>query len=124
MASTRNALFSVTYLVLSFAAFYYMRLTPEGKSTGKFLEPLFTHPSADFHHPSHHEIIIRRHYTGIKPIDAFLSLLVTAFLAGPAGLNEVVRVQQINFLISIVPVLVVFSIESVRTRNAWSLITL
>lgn len=47
-------------------------------------------------------------------------MLVAAFLAGPAKFKEYIPVQQVNFLVTFTPVLLFFSIESIRGRNRWS----
>jgi hypothetical protein len=109
------------YLCLSAVALYYMRLGPVSKSTGVHLETLIAGTAVNFTYPGRN-LAIRQHYTGVKGIDGFLSVLVTAFLAGPMGFKKHIQLQQMNFLASWTAVLVVWSVESVRRRNGWSLI--
>jgi hypothetical protein len=117
-----RALLYLTYVALSATAFYYMRLGPAGLTVGKHIEPL-TQGVSSFRYPGR-DTIIRQHYTGWKPLDGFLSILVTAFLAGPAGWRRDIQVQQINFLTSFLSLLVIMSFESVRRCNKWRMITL
>jgi hypothetical protein len=86
------------------------------------MEILMTN-SSDFLYPGR-ATIMRRYYTGVAAIDALLSVLVTAFIAGPAGWNRGIQVQQAYFLISFFPVIATWSIESVRKRTGWALISL
>jgi hypothetical protein len=120
MASSQRY-FYVTYAVLSALALYYMRLAPPSVSAGRYLEPLLNGVTP-FRYPGRNTIM-RTQYTGAKPIDGVLSTLVTAFLAGPAQWRKDIQVQQINFLVSMTSVLVVWSLESVRTGNRWNLIS-
>jgi len=115
--------FYLTYAILSAVAFYYMRLGPASKITANHIEPLINGIAPSFRYPGRTEVI-RQYYTGIKPVDGLLSVLVTAFLSGSAGWRFDIQVQQINFLTSWTSVLVVWSLESVRRSNSWSFITL
>lgn len=111
------------YLALSGTALYHMRLGPTSKTTGDHLEPLIAGSAPHFTYPGRHTVI-RQRYTGITAVDGLLSVLVTAFLAGPAGWKKYIQVQQMNFLCSWTSVLVVWSVESVRSNVGWSLIAL
>lgn len=113
-------LYNAIYLVLSGIALYHMRLGPSSQLTGTHLEPLLSGNIPRFTYPGHPDIIIRKRYTGIGALDGLLSMLVAAFLAGPARFKEHIFVQQVNFLVNFAPVLVFFSMESIRGRNRWS----
>ena len=122
-SSSRPLLFGSIYALISAVAFYYMRLGPTGQLTGKYLEPLMANAISGFTYPGRKEVI-RQVYTGIHAVDGLLSMLVSAFLAGPAGWSRHIQLQQINFLLSWTSVLVVWSVESARTKNRWALIAL
>lgn len=117
-----NWLYYSSYFVLSAVGLYYMRIGSVSQLTGQKLEPFFAN-SGTFAYPGHPNVAIRRHYTGIEGLDSFLGMLVTAFLAGPAGFQKHIQLQQVNFLFNFAPVLAVMSIEAVRSRR-WSLVVL
>ncbi len=99
-----------------------MRIGSVSQMTGLQLEPLLAGDS-NFVYPNT-DIVIKKHYTGLKPVDGFLSVLVTAFLAGPLALKKYIQVQQAYFLCSWLAVLVVWSVESVRLGNRYKAISL
>ncbi|KAI0892223.1 hypothetical protein F4806DRAFT_479875 [Annulohypoxylon nitens] len=63
------------------------------------------------------------HYTGIKVIDELAKMLVTAFLTGTAGWDIGVKAQQAYFLMNWFAVVVMWAVESSRTRNAGRLVS-
>ena len=63
---------------------------------------------------------IKKHYTGLGPVDKILTLLVTVFIYGPAGWNEQFYWQQLNFLLQITPIAAVMNAEACRERNRGS----
>ncbi|KAI0595389.1 hypothetical protein F4775DRAFT_374121 [Biscogniauxia sp. FL1348] len=63
------------------------------------------------------------HFTGFAPLDEALRFLTVAFIAGPAGLDPSVRLQQIHFLFTLFGALCVWNVEACRQRNAWRLIS-
>jgi hypothetical protein len=67
---------------------------------------------------------LKRTYTGIALLDFGLSFFVTAFMAGPAGWDDGVRLQQIHFILSFFAVVSIWTVESFRTRNRWRVISL
>jgi hypothetical protein len=66
---------------------------------------------------------IRTHYTGIAAIDS-IYFLVAAFIAGPLGWDEGVRLQQLHFLVQFFAVVSVWNVEACRVRNSWRLLSL
>ncbi|KAI1630580.1 hypothetical protein F4809DRAFT_268447 [Biscogniauxia mediterranea] len=63
-------------------------------------------------------------FTGFAPLDEGLRFLTLAFIAGPAGLDPSVRLQQIHFLFTLFGALCVWNVEACRQRNAGRLISL
>lgn len=63
---------------------------------------------------------LRKHYTGLGPLDDMLSFLVGAFLPGPTGWNENFYWQQLHFLVQIMPLIAVTTVEACRERNQGS----
>ncbi|KAI0096075.1 hypothetical protein GGR51DRAFT_544416 [Nemania sp. FL0031] len=66
---------------------------------------------------------MRTRYTGIEAVDSGLLFLVAAFIAGPLGWDEGVRVQQLHFLVQFFAVIAVWNVEACRGRNSWKLIS-
>lgn len=63
---------------------------------------------------------IKIDYTGLKVLDEGLSFLVTAFLPGSAGWNEVFYWQQFHFLLQITGLVAIMNVEACRERNRGS----
>ncbi|KAH7390480.1 hypothetical protein BKA66DRAFT_413852 [Pyrenochaeta sp. MPI-SDFR-AT-0127] len=63
---------------------------------------------------------IKKHYTGIAPLDGMVSFLVAAFVYGPTGWNEPFFWQQLHFLVQITPMIAVLNVEACRERNRGS----
>ena len=57
---------------------------------------------------------LRTWYTGITPLDAFLSMLVAAFMPAVAGWEPEIRLQQIYFLTQWFAVCSVWTVEAHR----------
>lgn len=112
----------LSYLILSSVGLYYLRLGTASKETGRYMEAIMT-GRGEPRYPRQ-DIDIRKHYTGITGLDAFLEVLVTAFLARRLGTHHFIQLQQSYFLVSWYSVLTVWSVESVRMRNGWSVIVL
>ncbi|KAI1348942.1 hypothetical protein F5Y01DRAFT_196496 [Xylaria sp. FL0043] len=66
---------------------------------------------------------MRTRYTGVEAVDAALLFLVAAFVAGPLGWDDGVRLQQIHFLVQFFGVIAVWNIEACRARHAWKLVS-
>ncbi|ETN46470.1 uncharacterized protein HMPREF1541_00655 [Cyphellophora europaea CBS 101466] len=111
---------TIVYCGLSAVALYYIRLGPTSTAVGKHFEKIYEGAEKPF--PGR-DTVLRRHYTGIKACDEFASMLVAAFLNGPAGWVEGIRLQQAYFLLSFTAVLAAMSVESARKRNTWASIT-
>ena len=67
---------------------------------------------------------LREVYTGVGPVDWFLTLLVGAFLAGPAGWDPVIRLQQIYLLVTFGAFVGIMAVESCRIQNRWRVLSL
>ena len=63
-------------------------------------------------------------YTGNAAIDKGIATLIGAFMAGPTGWDEGFQVQMFYFLVSFFTIISLWSIESVRKRNALGLTSL
>ncbi|KAI0972360.1 hypothetical protein F4678DRAFT_430096 [Xylaria arbuscula] len=66
---------------------------------------------------------MRTRYTGIEAVDSALLFLVAAFVAGPLGWDDGVRLQQLHFLVQFFGVIAVWNIEACRSRHAWKLVS-
>lgn len=110
-------------LTLAGVATYYMRLGPQCQAAGKHFEAVAQ--AGEYRWPGT-EIILRRRYTGIAPLDFGLSFLVAAFFPGVrgAGMNGAFEQQQPYFLTAFTPIIAAFSVEAGRPRNAWSVMSL
>lgn len=65
-------------------------------------------------------VTIVKHYTGLKPVDEVIALLVSAFMPGAAGWNEAFYWQQFHFLVQISAIIAVLNVEACRERNQGS----
>ena len=63
---------------------------------------------------------IKKHFTGVVPLDEGLSFLVAAFLYGPTAWNEAFYWQQLHFLVQITTLIAVMNVEACRERNRGS----
>lgn len=110
-------------LFLTCLATYYMRLGPAAAASGKYFEAVAQ--PGEFSWPEG-GLLLRRHYTGIAPLDFGLSFLVAAFFPGVrgAGMNGAFEQQQPYFLTAFTPIIAAFSVEAGRPRNAWSIMSL
>lgn len=66
---------------------------------------------------------IKQSYTGLRAIDVIFTWLVPAFITGPAGWDEGIRLQQIHFLVNFFAVVSIWNIEAARKRNQGRLIS-
>jgi hypothetical protein len=108
-------------IALSAIATYYIYFGSASKALGKTTEQIINSETFIFPGTS---MTLQRTYTGIMAVDILLSILVSSFLTGAAGWNEAFRLQQIDFLFSVVPILTMLSSEAARKRNAWTVISL
>jgi hypothetical protein len=67
---------------------------------------------------------IKQTYTGVAAIDFVFRWLVPAFIAGPAGFDQGVRLQQIHFLVNFFGILAILNVEACRLRNRGRIISL
>lgn len=63
-------------------------------------------------------------YTGVASIDNLLSLLVWAFSEQVAGLDPNKRVQCLYFLINLIPLIYIWTVEGYRNGNMKSLVSI
>lgn len=109
-----NAVLLTTFVLISMAGAWFMRISLVLKDAPVgFLGMLESgmHPNG---------VPMKEDYTGVYFIDKGLSLLVAAFLPGPAGWNEVYYWQQFHFLPQLVGIITVMTVESCRGRNQGS----
>ena len=111
-----NSLLLVTFALCSLAGAWFMRiyLTLNDAPVG-FLDVVQAgvHPNG---------VAIKKHYTGLKPLDEGLSFLVSAFLPGSAGWNEAFYWQQVHFLTQLTALVAIMNVEACRERNRGSLL--
>ncbi|OJD33921.1 fad binding domain protein [Diplodia corticola] len=67
---------------------------------------------------------LKQTYTGIPAIDATLSTLVWAFSKGVAGEDLNQRVQCLYFMIMLLPVVLIWTVEGYRFGNSYSLVSM
>ncbi|KAH6652007.1 hypothetical protein BKA67DRAFT_660778 [Truncatella angustata] len=111
--STRpfNSLVISIFALFSFAGFYFMRIESAIHGVPINFEKICTEGRWE------DGTLIKQTYTGIKAVDFLFTWLVPAFLTGPAGWDEGIRLQQIHFLVNFFAVLSIINIEAVRQRN-------
>lgn len=110
---------AVFFLSMSILATWGMRLSNPALVASQGMERVInSHVFPDNNFP------LREHYTGIQPLDTGLRVLVAAFLPGVAGWDKGCQMQQIYFLVSVFPIIAVWSAEAGRKRNAWALTSL
>ncbi|KAF2823736.1 hypothetical protein CC86DRAFT_384291 [Ophiobolus disseminans] len=106
-----NTFLLVTLALCSLAGAWFMRISlavhdaPVG-----FLDVV-----ASGAHPN--GIAIKKSYTGLKPLDDGLAMLVTAFLPGTAGWNEAFYWQQVHFLSQFTAMVAIMNVEACREKN-------
>ncbi|TGJ80974.1 hypothetical protein E0Z10_g7794 [Xylaria hypoxylon] len=112
-----NALYVLIFAVASVGAAWLMRVETGIKGIPvNFVEQVEarTYPNG---------MPMRTHYTGIEAVDSGLLFLVAAFVAGPLGWDEGVRLQQLHFLVQFFGVIAVWNIEACRSRHSWKLVS-
>lgn len=113
-----NALYVLIFAVASAVAAWLMRIETGMKGIPvNFVEQVEarTYPTG---------MPMRTRYTGIEAVDSALLFLVAAFVAGPLGWDNGVRLQQLHFLVQFFGVIAVWNIEACRQRHAWKLVSL
>jgi hypothetical protein len=106
-----NTLLLTTVALISLAGAWFMRISPAlNDAPVGFLDVVQsgTHPNG---------VAVKKHYTGLKPLDEGLAFLVTAFLSGSAGWNEAFYWQQFHFLTQITALIAIMNVEACRERN-------
>lgn len=126
-----NTLITLTFLLISALSLWVMRIDtalndvpadflPQVESG--YLKPFpaisssSSSSSLEQHQPLP-PLHLRKHYTGIAALDEFLAFLVAAFVAGPAGLDPGIRLQQVHFLVSFYAIAAVWAVEASRMRH-------
>lgn len=109
------------YACFAAIAAYYIHLSPAAEITNSCMEEIMQ--GGDWHFPGQ-KVLLRRHYTGIPAVDFAASFLVAVFTHGAAGWTRGIRLQQGYFLLQFFPVIAAWSVESIRKRNGWSIVTL
>lgn len=62
-------------------------------------------------------------FTGVAPIDSFLSVIVWAFSEHVAGSDPNKRIQCLYFLINVIPLIYIWTVEGYRNGNVKSLVS-
>ncbi|KAI0430703.1 hypothetical protein F5Y09DRAFT_222338 [Xylaria sp. FL1042] len=112
-----NALYVLIFAVSAAVAAWLMRIETGIKGVPvNFVEQVEarTYPNG---------MPMRTHYTGIEAVDSGLLFLVAAFVAGPLGWDDGVRLQQLHFLVQFFGVIAVWNIEACRARHAWKIVS-
>lgn len=120
LTSLQRKCFYAAYVAIAAAGTYYLRLSEVSLHAGKYFAEVSK--GGDWKFPGT-EVILRRTYSGIGPVDGFLSFLVAAFMPAASGWTPGQLLQLIYFLLSFTPFVAISSIESVRSRNVGGLIT-
>lgn len=113
-----NLLFSFIFLLFSVVGLWVMRIEPVRENVPVNFEQILNTARFDNGTP------LKKTYTRIERIDDFLSFLVTAFMAGTAGWDARIRLQQVHFLVNFFSVLCIWNVEACRKRNAWRVVSL
>lgn len=119
MATTTAALrprghtpiFIAIFALFSFAGLYFMRIESAIHGVPVNFDKICLSGKWDDGTP------LKQSYTGVRAIDFVFTWLVPAFLTGPAGWDEGIRLQQIHFLVNFFAVVSVWNIEAARGRN-------
>lgn len=106
--------FALIFLTLSVFAAWEMRIEPVQNNIPRDMEKTVQVGKLD------HGITLRKRYTTVPAADEFLSMLVTAFIAGPASFDYSVYLHQFHFLIGFFPILCVWTVEACRERTKWT----
>lgn len=124
-----NTLITLTFLLISALSLWVMRIDtalndvpadflPQVESG--YLQPSPVILSSSTSSSEQHQPLplhLRKHYTGIAALDEVLAFLVAAFVAGPAGLDPGIRLQQVHFLVSFYAIAAVWAVEASRMRH-------
>jgi len=106
-------------MLLSLLATYFIRVAATASGVSDKMETIIR-----LSRFPDHETPLRTVYTGIALLDQGFAFLVAAFIHGTAAWDRGFHVLQIYFLISLFPILAIWSVESCRKRNRLSLISL
>ncbi|KAK6086305.1 FAD binding domain-containing protein [Seiridium cupressi] len=112
-----NALAILVFALFSFAGFYFMRIQNALNGVPVDFDRICMSGQWSDGTP------IKQTYTGVKAIDFAFTWLVPAFLTGPAGWDEGVRLQQVHFLVNFFAVVCIWNIEASRKRNQGKIIS-
>ncbi|ETS75493.1 hypothetical protein PFICI_12437 [Pestalotiopsis fici W106-1] len=104
----------VCFALFSIAGFYFMRIENSINGVPVDFEKVVTSGQWADGTP------IKQTYTGVEAIDFVFRWLVPAFIAGPAGYDQGVRLQQIHFLVNFFAVVAIWNVEASRQRNRGS----
>lgn len=114
IAGSHVYVFALIFLALSVFAAWQMRISPVLNDIPKDMEKTIKVGKLQ------HGFVLRKQYTTIPPVDEFLSMLVTAFIAGPASFDYSVHLHQFHFLVGFFPILCVWTAEACRERTKWT----
>lgn len=106
--------FGLAFVVLSVSAAWFMRIKPVLHDVPKDMQKTVEVGKLE------QGSTLRKQYTNNPIIDDTLSMLVTAFIAGPANFDYSIYLQQAHFLLGFFSILCVWTIEGCRERNKWT----
>ncbi|KAK9416112.1 hypothetical protein SUNI508_09885 [Seiridium unicorne] len=112
-----HALAILVFALFSLAGFYFMRIQNARNGVPVDFDKICMSGQWSDGTP------IKQTYTGVKAIDFAFTWLVPAFLTGPAGWDEGVRLQQVHFLVNFFAVVCIWNIEASRKRNQGKIIS-
>lgn len=108
------------YLLVAAAVHYGMWVWSAHWGLDKHLGSILT--TGQFTHDS--SFLLKRQYTGVKPIDDYLTFLSAIFMTGVNNWDQNFGTLQIYFLGMLIQPIAISSVEAFRSRNALTPISL
>lgn len=103
-------------ILMSAVAFFEMRIHPNYSNFGEEFEKVIR----NLKYPEYPKLTIRSDYLGIPSIDFAFRVIATVFMPGATPFRLEFGVLQSYFLISLVPITSIYTIEAVRYGSAYS----
>jgi hypothetical protein len=116
--STRTLGFTSLFALISVLGAWFMRVEPAMMGIPKDFDKYITAATLP------NAVPLKTTYTGIEAVDKTLAFFVAAFIFGSAGWDRGIQLQQIYFLVAILPVLAIWNVEAFRKRNKGSILSL
>ncbi|GAD92949.1 hypothetical protein PVAR5_1548 [Paecilomyces variotii No. 5] len=110
----------IAYLLLAFTAFRLLLLAGKANGTWSLVrEGIMAQLIPDV------GVQLRQRYTGIEAIDSKLRLLVLIFFPAVTGVSGPEQpLQLLYFLLAMLPLVSIITVEGFRSRNKWTLLAL